>query len=64
MAACSFDMQFTFIWAGWEDSAQIFLKAIDNPRIKFSKPPEGSNMCMSVCVYMIINVIFFLQFSI
>jgi len=44
---------------------RIFLEAIDNPRIKFSKPPEGSNMCMCVCVYMIINVIlFFLQFSI
>ena len=21
MAACSFDMQFTFVWAGWEGSA-------------------------------------------
>ena len=40
---------------------RIFLEAIDNPRIKFPKPPEGSNMCMCVCVcvYMIINVILF-----
>jgi len=38
MAACSFDMQFTFVWAGWEESAydtRIFLEAIDNPRINF-----------------------------
>ena len=54
MAACSFDMQFTFVWACWEGNAhdtRIFLEAIDNPRIKFSKPPEGSNMCMWVCIY-------------
>jgi hypothetical protein len=46
MAACSFDMQFTFVWAGWEDNAHdiwIFLEAIYNPNIKFPKPPEGIN---------------------
>jgi hypothetical protein len=45
-------MQFTFVWAGWEGSAydtQIFLEAINNPRIKFPKPLEGSNVC--VCVW-------------
>uniref|UniRef100_A0A6N2MWC7 Uncharacterized protein n=1 Tax=Salix viminalis TaxID=40686 RepID=A0A6N2MWC7_SALVM len=44
MAACSFDMQFTFVWARWEGSAhdtRIFLEAIDSTSIKFSKPPEG-----------------------
>jgi hypothetical protein len=53
MAACSFDMQFTFVWAGWDGSAhdtRIFLEAIDNPRVKFPKPPEGSNVCVCVCV--------------
>jgi len=62
MAACSFDMQFTFVWAGWEDSAQdsqIFLETIDNPHIKFSMPPEGSNMCVYICF----NVNFFMLFS-
>jgi hypothetical protein len=42
MVACSFDMQFTFVWAGWEDNAHdtcIFLKAIENRNIKFPKPP-------------------------
>jgi hypothetical protein len=41
MAPCSFDMQFTFVWVGWEGSAhdtKIFLEAIDNPNIKISKP--------------------------
>jgi hypothetical protein len=45
MVACSFDMQFTFVWAGWEDNAhdtRIFLKAIENRNIKFPKPPEGN----------------------
>ncbi|KAG5240959.1 protein ALP [Salix suchowensis] len=44
MAACSFDMQFTFVWAGWEGSVhdtRIFLEAIDSTSIKFPKPPEG-----------------------
>jgi hypothetical protein len=44
MATCSLDMQFTFVWAEWEGSAhdtRIFLEAIDNPNIRFLKPPEG-----------------------
>jgi hypothetical protein len=44
MATCSFDMQFTFVWIGWESSAhdtRIFLKVIDNPNIRFMKPPKG-----------------------
>ena len=47
MAACSFDMQFTFVWAGWEGSAhdtRIFLEAIDSKSIKFPKPPEGCHL--------------------
>jgi hypothetical protein len=42
MVACSFDMQFIFVWAGREDNAhdtRIFLEAIDNSSIKFPKPP-------------------------
>jgi len=45
MAACSFDMQFMFVWVGWEGNAydtRIFLETIDNRNIKFPKPPEGS----------------------
>ena len=44
MAACSFDMQFTFVWAGWEGSAhdtRIFYEAIGNTNIQFPRPPEG-----------------------
>ena len=65
MAACSFDMQFTFVWAGWEGSAhdtRIFLEAIDNPRVKFPKPLESSNTCLCVSIYMISNVILFFCF--
>ena len=45
MVACSFGMQFIFVWVGWEGSVhntRIFLKAIDNPNIKFSKPLTGT----------------------
>ena len=44
MAACSFDMQFTFVWAGWKSSAhdtRIFYEAIGNINIQFMWPPEG-----------------------
>jgi hypothetical protein len=45
MVACNFGMQFIFVWIGWEDSARntrIFLKAIDNSNIKFSKPSTST----------------------
>ena len=56
MAACSFDMQFTFVWARWEDSAHdiwIFLEAIYNPNIKFPKPPEGINKPKYVILFIL-----------
>ena len=43
MVACSFNMQFTFVWAGWEGSAhdaRIFHEAINNNNIKFPKPQK------------------------
>lgn len=46
MAACSYDMQFIFVWVRWGKSVhdtQIFLDAIDNHNIKFLKPLEGIN---------------------
>ncbi|XP_043698620.1 putative nuclease HARBI1 [Telopea speciosissima] len=45
-AACSFDMCFTFIWAGWEGSAhdnRILWEAINTPRLKFPHPPPGKH---------------------
>ena len=47
MVACSFDMQFMFMWAGRKGSAHdthIFLEAIDNNNINFSKLPEGCDL--------------------
>ena len=45
MAACNFDMRFTFVWVGWEGNAhdtRIFHEAIENRNINVPKPPEGS----------------------
>ncbi|WCJ24610.1 hypothetical protein M5689_006555 [Euphorbia peplus] len=42
MAASSFDMQFTFVLAGWEGTAhdtRIFFKAINSTNLNFPKPP-------------------------
>ena len=44
LAACSFDMCFTYIWAGWEGTAhdnRILWEAINTPRVKFPHPPPG-----------------------
>ena len=44
MAVCSFDMQFTFVLAGWEGSAhdaRIFSTAINASHSTFPKPPQG-----------------------
>ncbi|GKV15184.1 hypothetical protein SLEP1_g25986 [Rubroshorea leprosula] len=44
MAACSFDLQFTFVLAGWEGTAhdaRIFQYAIRKKELNFPKPPPG-----------------------
>ncbi|KAL8133475.1 hypothetical protein AgCh_008800 [Apium graveolens] len=44
MAACSFDMRFTYVLAGWEDiahDARIFNAAINMPNSNFPSPPHG-----------------------
>ncbi|XP_059650323.1 uncharacterized protein LOC132296099 [Cornus florida] len=44
IAACSFDMKFTFVWAGWEGSAhdsRILNEALGRPNLNFPKPPSG-----------------------
>ncbi|KAB2595761.1 hypothetical protein D8674_031211 [Pyrus ussuriensis x Pyrus communis] len=43
MAACNFDMQFTFACAGWEDTAhdtRAFLSVLQNPNLNFSNLPN------------------------
>ncbi|KAL7258255.1 hypothetical protein ACSBR1_004387 [Camellia fascicularis] len=47
MAACGFDMCFTFCLPGWVESAhdtQIFLDTIKNPSCNFPKPQGGNNV--------------------
>ncbi|XP_024030749.1 putative nuclease HARBI1 [Morus notabilis] len=44
MAACSFDMKFTYILSGWEGSAhdaRVLADAVGTPRFKFPHPPLG-----------------------
>lgn len=44
MAACDFDMCFTYVFAGWEGSAhdsRIFSEALQNQRHKFPLPKDG-----------------------
>ncbi|KAG8390625.1 hypothetical protein BUALT_Bualt01G0102900 [Buddleja alternifolia] len=44
MAACDFDLKFTFVLSGWEDSAndsRIFLDALRTPEYNFPWPPLG-----------------------
>jgi hypothetical protein len=44
MAACNFNLLFTFIMVGWEGAAhdtRIFLDAIRKPSANFPKPPPG-----------------------
>ncbi|KAH7850954.1 hypothetical protein Vadar_005108 [Vaccinium darrowii] len=44
MAACSFDMRFTYVLSGWEgttNDSMVFLECVNNPAMGFPKPPEG-----------------------
>ncbi|KAF7126536.1 hypothetical protein RHSIM_Rhsim11G0185300 [Rhododendron simsii] len=44
MAACSFNMRFTYVLSGWEGTAndsRVFLECVNNPAMGFPKPPEG-----------------------
>ncbi|XP_048127282.1 putative nuclease HARBI1 [Rhodamnia argentea] len=41
---CSFDMKFTFVYAGWEGSVndcRVLSAALDTPRLQFPRPPPG-----------------------
>ena len=44
MAACSFDMKFTYMLAGWEGGAhdaRVLQDALSNPNKGFTRPPPG-----------------------
>lgn len=63
MAACDFNMLFTFVWAGWEGSAhdtRIFNNALNSDHIKFPKPPTGTYLNSFFihlsCFYMLLNM--------
>ncbi|KAG5553338.1 hypothetical protein RHGRI_011268 [Rhododendron griersonianum] len=49
MAACSFDMRFTYVLSGWEgiaNDSRVFLECVNNPAMGFPKPPEGKYYVM------------------
>ncbi|XP_048131248.1 putative nuclease HARBI1 [Rhodamnia argentea] len=42
LCVCSFDMKFTFVYAGWEGSAndcRVLSAALETPRLQFPHPP-------------------------
>ncbi|KAL3750729.1 hypothetical protein ACJRO7_011685 [Eucalyptus globulus] len=44
MAVCNFNMEFTYVWAGWEGTAhdtRIFYEAIGRHDLQFPHPPKG-----------------------
>ncbi|KAH7839912.1 hypothetical protein Vadar_010296 [Vaccinium darrowii] len=49
MAACSFDMRFTYVLSGWEGTAndsRVLLECANNPTMQFPMPPQGKT-----CLY-------------
>ena len=47
MCACSFDMMFTFVYTGWEGTAndsRVFVDAVTRPENKFPFPHEGMEL--------------------
>lgn len=44
MYECDFDMMFTFVYVGWEETvndARVFLDALTRPEVNFPWPSEG-----------------------
>ena len=55
MCACSFDMMFTFVYTGWEGTAndsRVFMDALNRPESGFPLPEEGKNIDIYVFVNM------------
>ena len=64
MAACSFDMQFIFVMAGWEGTAhdrRLFQYAIQRKKLNFPKPPPGINIFIELLFF---NKNYFFNFKI
>ena len=50
LAACSFDMKFTYILAGWEGSAhdsRVLQSTLSDPDLGFSRPSSGITLFKS-----------------
>lgn len=50
--ASSFDIQFTFVYTGWEgitNDSWVFVKAITNPKLNFTHPPPSKSHLRKIC---------------
>ena len=64
MAACSFDMQFIFVMAGWEGAThdgRLFQYAIQRKELNFPKPLPGINIFIELLFF---NKNYFFDFKI
>lgn len=49
LCICSFDMKYTFVYAGWEGSAndcRVLAAALETPHLEFPRPPPGKYYVM------------------
>ena len=59
MCACDFDMKFTFIYTGWEGTAndsQVFLDALQRSENNFPWPPSGKIYCCPTYIFSIFKL--------
>jgi hypothetical protein len=54
MCACSVDMMFTFVYTGWEGTAnysRVFIDVVTRPDNEFPFPDEGTNNILTLLLY-------------
>ena len=59
MCACDFDMKFTFVYTGWEGTAndsRVFLDALQRPENNFPWPPYGKIYCCLTYIFTIFKL--------
>lgn len=59
LAACTFDLQFIFVYPGWEGSAadsRVLRAVLDDPDQNFPHIPEGFMFDLSFCFFRKVGV--------
>ena len=60
MCACSFDMMFTFVYTGWEGTAndsRVFMDALTRVENQFPFPNEGINSIITFLMFFFPNIV-------